>query len=160
MSVFEYTLSVLLFVDFLTAYQLQGTIYTGQPIGGERQINVGENTVLELVKKYKNSRLNVCTDNFFTTLKIANQLKNWNMTLVGPVRKNKKLLSGNMQPNKDREILSSNFSLNSFATLVSYVPKKTKVSFFYDQCTSTLASILLRTVNQKSFSTTMSIREI
>ena len=35
-------------------------------------------------------------------MELAKVLNSWNMTLVGTVRKNKKFLSSNMQPTKER----------------------------------------------------------
>ena len=64
------------------AYPLQGQIYTGKPIDGPRQVNVGEQTVLNLVSLNKSRGENVTTDNFFTTMELAKVLNSWNMTLV------------------------------------------------------------------------------
>lgn len=100
--------------------------YTGKPPDGERQINVGERVVLDLVLPYKGSGRNVTTDNFFTSLQLARTLSTWNMTLVGTVRKNKRFLPPNMQPSKTRAIYSTNFAFRKEATLCSYVPKKNK----------------------------------
>jgi len=51
-------------------------------------VNVVERAVLDLVAAYKGSGRNVTTDNFFTSLHLAHNLKAWSVTLVGTVRKN------------------------------------------------------------------------
>lgn len=63
----KYGIKVFWACDALNSYPLQGQIYTGKPIDGPRQVNVGERTVLDLVSLYKGSGRNVTTDNFFTT---------------------------------------------------------------------------------------------
>ena len=110
------------------AYPLQGQIYTGKPTDGPRQVNVGEQTVLNLVSLYKSSGRNVTTDtcNFFTTMELAKVLNSWNMTLFGTVRKNKKFLPSNMQSTKEKPVYSTNFAYHRDATVCSYVPKKKK----------------------------------
>lgn len=123
----KYGIKIFWACDATTSYPLNGQIYTGKPSEGERQTNVGERTVLDLVAKYKNSGRNITTDNFFTSLQLAHVLNSWNMSLVGTVRKNKRFLPPNMQPHKDRLIYSTNFAFNKEATVCSYVPKKKKV---------------------------------
>ena len=118
----KYGIKVFWACDASNAYPLQGQIYTGKLTDGPRQVNVGEQTVLNLVSLYKSSGRNVTTDNFFTTMELAKVLNSWNMTSVGTVRKNKRFLPSNMQPTKERPI----YSTNRDATVCSYVPKKKK----------------------------------
>ncbi|XP_047534335.1 piggyBac transposable element-derived protein 1-like [Vanessa atalanta] len=122
----KYGIKIFWACDANNSYPLNGLIYTGKSSDGMRQTNVGECTVLDLVAKYKNSGLNVTTDNFFTSLQLAHSLNSWNMTLVGTVRKNKRFLPANMQAHKERSIYSSNFAFSKAATVCSYVPKKKK----------------------------------
>lgn len=122
----KYGIKIFWACDSTTGYPLKSIIYTGKPIGGERQVNVGQETVLDLVKVYKGTGRNICCDNFFTTFHLAEILVNWKMTVVGTVRKNKKFLPKNMLPNKERPIYSTNFAYNNVGTVCSYVPKKNK----------------------------------
>lgn len=122
----KYGIKVFWVCDSTNAYPLKGQIYTGKPSDAERQKNVGERTVLDLVAKYKNSGRNVTCDNFFTTLQLGETLNSWKMSLVGTVRKNKKFLPSSMQANNKRDVHSTNFAFNSIATLCSYVPKRNK----------------------------------
>ena len=47
-------------------YLLHGQLYTGKPIDGPRQVNIGERAVPDLVCFNKGSGRNVNTNNFFT----------------------------------------------------------------------------------------------
>lgn len=122
----KYGIKVFWICDSETSYPLKGIIYTGRPIAGERQKNVGMNMVLELAQKYKNSGRNITMDNFFTSLALARQLKDWNLTLVGTVRHNKAFLPGCLLKHKDRPVHSSEFAYSTEATICSFVPKKNK----------------------------------
>ena len=101
-------------------------IYLGKQPDKERHKNVSAKVVLDLVGTYKGSGRNATTDNFFTSLELAETLRSWNLTLVGTVRRNKTFLPPNMQPSKDRPLNSTNFAFRKRATLCSYVPKKKK----------------------------------
>lgn len=122
----KYGIKVFWACDASNAYPLHGQLYTGKPIDGPRQTNVGERTVLDLVCLYKGSGRNVTTDNFFTGMQLAKVLNTWDMTLVGTVRKNKRFLPSNMQPGKERALHSTNFAYHRDATVCSYVPKKNR----------------------------------
>ena len=67
----KYGIKVFWASDASNAYPLKGQIYTGKPIDGPRQVNVGERTVLNLISLYKGSGRNVTTDSFFTTMELA-----------------------------------------------------------------------------------------
>jgi len=122
----KYGIKIFWACDAETSYPLKGLLYTGKPIDGDRQVNVGERTVLDLVEKYKGSGRNVTTDNFFISLELSKVLKTWNMTLVGSLRKNKRFLPLNIQASKTREVFSTNFVFQKDVTVCSYVPKKNK----------------------------------
>lgn len=49
----KYSIEVFWACDFSYAYPLQGQLFTRKPLEGERQANVGERTVLDLVAAYK-----------------------------------------------------------------------------------------------------------
>ena len=52
--------------DALNSYPLHDQLYTGKPIDGPRQVNIGERAVSDLVCWYLGSGRNVTTNNFFT----------------------------------------------------------------------------------------------
>ena len=106
---------------------LQYQIYTGKPIGGPRQVNVGERTLLNLVSLYKSSRRNVTTDNF-------SQL--WNYCSLGIdflkngfswySQKTQKISAKQHAAYQERPVYSTNFAYDRDVTVCSYVPKKKK----------------------------------
>ena len=85
----KYGIKVFWVCDASNAYPLQRQIYTGKPTDGSRPVDIGEQTVLNLVSLYKGSGRNVTTDNYFTTMELDKVLNSWNMTLVGAIRKTK-----------------------------------------------------------------------
>jgi len=69
---------------------------------------------------------NVTTDTFFTPVDLANQLKNKKLTLVGTMKQNKREISQEFKPARQRVENSPIFGFSKDLTLVSYVPKKNK----------------------------------
>jgi hypothetical protein len=69
---------------------------------------------------------NVTTDNFFTPVDLANQLKNKKLTLVGTMKQNKREIPQEVKPARQRDEKPSIFGFTKDLTLVSYVPKKNK----------------------------------
>jgi len=70
----------------------------------------------------------VKTDNFFTSIDLANQLNNKKLTLVGTMKQKKKKreIPQEFKPARQRDENSSIFGFTNDLTLVSYVPKKNK----------------------------------
>lgn len=96
-------------------------IYCGKQPDGPYQL---ENSGAEVVK-----RLIEPSDNWFTSIPLAESLiRNYNLTFVRTIRKNKPEIPPTFINTKNKEVNSSNFGFsNSGVTLVSYVPKKAKV---------------------------------
>lgn len=69
---------------------------------------------------------NITTDNFFTSVPLAEKLLEKNLTIVGTLRQNKPDIPPIMKPSKLREKHCSEFGFNGNMTMVSYVPKKGK----------------------------------
>jgi hypothetical protein len=67
---------------------------------------------------------NVTTDNFFTSVDLANQLKK--KTLVGKMKQNKREIPQEFKPARQRDEKSSICGLTKDLTLVSYVSTKNK----------------------------------
>jgi len=67
------------------------------------------------------------SDNFFTSVPLAEDMFAQNMTHVGTIRKNKADVPAKMTTAQGREERSSTYGFCDNLTLVSYVPKKGKV---------------------------------
>ena len=80
--------------DLETKYLLNGMPYLGkeETRPRPRDQTLGEHVVLSLLEPYMGKGRNVTTDNFFTSMKLANALLQKKTTLVGTIRKNKREL--------------------------------------------------------------------
>lgn len=70
---------------------------------------------------------NITTDNFYTSLPLAKELLERNLTLVGTLRKSKREIPSEMLEGKKRIEGSSIFCFTDYCTMVSYMPKRDKL---------------------------------
>ncbi len=84
----KYGLKFWITADSASCYYLNVQMYCG---ASDRQPNqsLGENVVIQQTEFLQGSGRNLTTDNFFTSLKLADELRARNMTLVGTMRANK-----------------------------------------------------------------------
>lgn len=73
----KYEIKIWWICDAENFYSLTGQIYTGKLASG-REINQGERDVKDLATPFKGSGRNITTDNFFTTLPLAQNLLSGN----------------------------------------------------------------------------------
>lgn len=110
--------------DADTGYISNFQIYTGSK-NKERELNQGERVVMDLMEDYFGLGLSVTTDNFFTSVQLAEKLLERNTYLTGTMRKNKRDIPPEFLPSRKRELYSSYFGFNDKCMmLTSYVPKK------------------------------------
>ena len=83
--------------------------------------------MLERASFWLDSGRNVTCDNFFTDVQLCEQLLRRNTTLVGTIRKNKRDVPSEMQASKSRPPHSSIFAFNGQITMVSYIPKRSRL---------------------------------
>jgi hypothetical protein len=123
--------------DAKTFYPLQGQLHVGKE-GYTAEVGLAQRVVLDLTRPFYNTNRNITCDNYFTSMELAKtQLLN-GLTFVGTVRKNKRFLPSEALPSRQREIQSSIFFFQKNVTLVSYVPKKTKLLSCYLRCITTM----------------------
>lgn len=79
--------------------------------------------VSDLVQPYHDTGRGITTDNFFTSVPLANYLLSKNLTSLGTVRKNKPDTPATLNYTS-RPIHSSIFAFTKDLTMVSYIPKK------------------------------------
>lgn len=126
----KYGIKIFALVDVISYYTSNLEIYAGlQPDGPFRLDNSAASIVKRLVEPIRNSGRNITTDNWFTSIPLAIDLfKNYKLTLVGTIRKNKRELPSEFVATKNRPIYSSYFGFSEKKiTIVSYAPKKNKV---------------------------------
>lgn len=120
----KYGLKIWAMADSETAYSINLQVYLGK-INNQPEKNQGERVVLDLIKPL-GTGYGVTTDNFFTSLSLANKLADKGLTLCGTLRKNKPYIPNELLPKLFRTIHSSIFAFTKDHTMVSYTPKKGK----------------------------------
>uniref|UniRef100_A0A1B6JQP1 PiggyBac transposable element-derived protein domain-containing protein n=1 Tax=Homalodisca liturata TaxID=320908 RepID=A0A1B6JQP1_9HEMI len=112
-----------------TFYTMNLEVYAGKQPPGPFQIqNSGLAVVSRLVQPVSGTGRNITTDNWYTSIPLAETLKNdHNLTLVGTLRKNKKEIPLELIDTRNRPVSSSMFAFKDGKTLLSYCPKKKKV---------------------------------
>jgi len=96
--------------------------------GNEVATNLAQKVVEDLIAPLTNSGRNLTTDNFYTSLTLARDLKRKGISFVGTIRKHMREIPPAALEVKERGIGSSHFFYKPEATLVSLMPKKNKVN--------------------------------
>lgn len=112
--------------DARTPYAIDGIVYTGRQPGEEVQKNLGENTVRQLCSGFRHTGRNITTDNFFTSVPLAEHLLEKGLTIVGTLRQNKPDIPPVMKASKSREVHCTEFGFNGSMTMIRYIRKKGK----------------------------------
>ncbi|CAF1291691.1 unnamed protein product [Rotaria sordida] len=110
-----------------TAYPLNAEVYLGRQPGAPTAAKDKDrirNLVKQLIHPWINTGRTITTDNYFTSAELAEDLLGVQTTLVGTIRRNKKEIPRELQPDTHRPEQSSIFCFDRQLTLVSYVPKK------------------------------------
>lgn len=112
-----------------TFYTMNMEVYAGkQPEGPYRVDNSGLSVVNRLVQPVSGTGRNITTDNWYTSVPLAESLlRDHKLTLVGTLRKNKKEIPPEFINARIRAENSSMFAFKENMSLLSYCPKKNKV---------------------------------
>ena len=122
----KYGMKVWIMADSETFYCGDLQLYAGR-VGSQQDVGQGSRVVLDLSTSIVNTGRNITTDNFFTSYRLAQELMQRRLSLVGTVRSNRKEIPPSMQPDRSRPACSSVFGFSSDGvTMVSYVPKPRK----------------------------------
>lgn len=110
-------------VDVQTKYILNGIPYMGKD-ETRCSKSLGEFVTLKLAEPYLQRGRNITTDNFFTSIPLAEKLLAKNATLVGTIRSNKRELPKPAKEKKDKMTLFSShlYKLENY-TLTVYKSK-------------------------------------
>lgn len=92
-----------------------------------REVNQGENVLLQFANRFRGTGRTIVADNFFTTLEGAKLLANIGISFVGTIRANKRCIPDEMRKSSSRPVFSSLFGFHDKVSICSYVPKKNKV---------------------------------
>ena len=80
----------LLAADVDSKYLINGFLYLEKGNQSPFNVSFSEDVVLRLISPFENKRRNVTTDNFFTTLKLAEALKSKNTSRVRTVKRSRR----------------------------------------------------------------------
>jgi len=123
----KYGIKVWWACDSKTKYPLQGKLYCGRSEGEEREVDQGENVMIQLSNRYANSGRTIIADNLFVTLNGSKRLASIGLALVGTIRANKRCIPPEMRKDNSRPVLSSLFGFHeNLVSICSYVPKKNR----------------------------------
>ena len=120
-----YGIKIWICADSQNAYVSNLQVYTGMR-ANRKEANQGQRVVMDLVKPYLGSGRGLTTDNFFTSLPLAQSLLKSNITITGTLRTNKADIPSEFLPSQNRQPTSCLFGFTKDETLLSYVPKPNK----------------------------------
>ena len=150
-------MKLFLLVDWNTGY-----VYTGQPYVGKVGNKITRGLAAKVIKLqaetlYHAGR-NITADNYFTNFALASELLLRKTTYVGNLRKNKTDISPGFQANKTRPIGSTLFGFDKDITLVSFVPKKSKIDLLLSTIT-TMTRLMIKLASLTSFCIIIKLKE-
>lgn len=124
----KYGIKIVMVCDCSSKYMLDASPYLGKKTNSNG-LPLAEYYVKELTKSVHGSNRNVTMDNWFTSVKLFDELlqEPHKLTALGTLRKNKKEIPAEMLTLNDRKITSSIFCFDQKKTLLSYFPKKQKL---------------------------------
>lgn len=126
----KYGLKFWMLVDVDTKYVINLNPYLGKQERNERgDVPLAESVVLKLIQPVRRHGYNICCDNFFTSLPLAEKLAmQHKISIVGTIRKNRRELSESMTSAIKGKIHESTFFWNekSKALFVKYQTKEKK----------------------------------
>lgn len=128
----KYGIKIMALTDARTHYLANAYIYYGKNSDGinltsdEKKLAVPTQSVLRLCSIIEGSNRNITADNWFSSIQLAEKLKDRQLTYLGTLRKNKKEIPLEFLPNRKRLVESSIYGFTKDITLLSYVPKKNR----------------------------------
>lgn len=124
----KYGIKIFALADSKTFYAMDLEVYLGkQPDGPYAIDNSAAAVVKRLCNSIKGTHRNVTCDNWFTSIDLVTfLLKEYRLTFLGTVRKNKRELPVEFSAPARRPPGTSMFGFQKDITLVSYIPKPSK----------------------------------
>lgn len=124
----KYGIKIFAAVDSGVFYTCNMEIYAGkQPEGPFQVSNKPVDVVQRMVTPLRNSGRNITADNWFSDTTLLHTLsRNYGLSYVGTLKKNKWQIPKEMKDLKNREAYSSIFAFSKNGTMVSYIPQNKK----------------------------------
>jgi hypothetical protein len=121
----KYGIKIYVLADSKTFYSVSSRIYIGAGTHAPG-LQVPTQAVLDLVPTISGTNRNITTDNYYTSIPLAKELKSRNLTLVGTMKKNKACIPPNFLAKAAEGTVQYAFDHANNFTLLSIVPKKNK----------------------------------
>lgn len=122
----KYGLKIVTMCDSRTFYMISAIPYIGRENRASQE-PLASQLVKTLSTSIHGTNRNITMDNWFTSVPLAeDMLKNHKITITGTLRHNKREIPPSFLPNKQKDVLSSQFAFHEKKTLVSFTPKKNK----------------------------------
>jgi hypothetical protein len=122
----KYGIKVWALVDSQTRYFYNGEIYLGK-VGHQPEKGQAMRVVLQLTQPIMNSGRNITTDQFFTSIPLAQELSKNRLTLTGTLNKRKPDVPPQFLSTTGKPERHSMFVFSENMMLTSYFPKRDKV---------------------------------
>lgn len=122
----KYGIKIVMTCDTKTKYMVDASPYLGKCTKTDG-MPLGEFYVKEMTKTLRGSNRNITVDNWFTSVKLADDLLKQKLTLVGTIRTNKREIPPELLASKNRQVGTSMFCFDKEKTLVSYKAKANKM---------------------------------
>ena len=121
----KYGIKVHVLADSKTFYLVSSKIYTGARTHAPG-LPVPTQDVMDLVPSVSGTSRNITTDNYYTSIPLAIELKSRKLTLVGTMKKKKACIPPSFLAKADEGTVQYAFDHTKNFTLLSVAPKKTK----------------------------------
>ncbi|XP_067645065.1 uncharacterized protein [Eurosta solidaginis] len=124
----KYGINIVLVCDVRSKYMIDASPYLGKNTGITINEPLGSYYCKLLTKTIDGTNRNLTSDNWFTSIPLAEQLLKppYNLTLIGTIRNNKQEIPAEFKHNSLRGVGTSLFGFHEKLTLVSYKPKPQK----------------------------------
>lgn len=119
----RYGIKIWAIVDNDNSYLCNAQVYLGKLPGERREIGQAERVVCDLVEPFRQSGRNITVDQHFSSISLANALKERRLTLLGTINKQRREIPPAFLPDRHRNVGSSMFAFHESVVLVSYVPR-------------------------------------
>ena len=119
----KYGLKLQCLCDANTNYTCNMEVYAGKQPNGP---NKPHGITMRLTAPIFGTGRNLTTDNWYTSVPLAEDLLKNKITLVGTMQKNKPDIPPEMRPQKDRDVFTYKFGFRKDMIIASYVPKQKK----------------------------------
>lgn len=124
----KYGVKIMSLTHSTTSYLMDAYIYKGKNTDGEgltveeQKLSKPTQAVIRLCKSIEKSNRNVTADNWFSSVKLVDEMGDRSLTYVGTLKKNKREIPPEFLPSKEQRVGSAIYGV----TLLSVVPKKNR----------------------------------